>query len=134
MKKALLMLLTLAAAALAQSNVAGITGIVTDSSGAVVPGEFDAIGHCKASMLAAREPDRWLIELHFDLEQKLWRVEPTFFMAAQMSEAEKGAVAVRVDSLRAQRLDRVITQQGKIGRNQLCTCGSGKKYKRCCGM
>ncbi|MDM8520582.1 DUF1186 domain-containing protein [Anaerolineales bacterium HSG6] len=21
----------------------------------------------------------------------------------------------------------------KIGRNQLCTCGSGKKYKRCCG-
>jgi uncharacterized protein YecA (UPF0149 family) len=21
----------------------------------------------------------------------------------------------------------------KIGRNQLCPCGSGKKYKRCCG-
>lgn len=22
---------------------------------------------------------------------------------------------------------------GKIGRNQPCPCGSGKKYKRCCG-
>jgi preprotein translocase subunit SecA len=22
---------------------------------------------------------------------------------------------------------------GKVGRNDLCTCGSGKKYKRCCG-
>lgn len=22
----------------------------------------------------------------------------------------------------------------KIGRNDLCSCGSGKKYKRCCGM
>ncbi|RIL07071.1 MAG: YecA family protein, partial [Proteobacteria bacterium] len=21
----------------------------------------------------------------------------------------------------------------KVGRNDLCTCGSGKKYKRCCG-
>ncbi len=25
------------------------------------------------------------------------------------------------------------TGTSKIGRNQLCTCGSGKKYKRCCG-
>ena len=23
--------------------------------------------------------------------------------------------------------------KNKIGRNQLCTCGSGKKYKQCCG-
>jgi uncharacterized protein len=22
---------------------------------------------------------------------------------------------------------------GKIGRNDLCPCGSGRKYKRCCG-
>ena len=22
----------------------------------------------------------------------------------------------------------------KIGRNQQCPCGSGKKYKRCCGI
>ncbi|MFV2044605.1 MAG: SEC-C metal-binding domain-containing protein [Anaerolineales bacterium] len=21
----------------------------------------------------------------------------------------------------------------KIGRNELCTCGSGKKFKKCCG-
>lgn len=24
--------------------------------------------------------------------------------------------------------------QGKVGRNDLCPCGSGKKYKKCCGM
>ena len=23
--------------------------------------------------------------------------------------------------------------KGKIGKNQLCTCGSNKKYKNCCG-
>jgi hypothetical protein len=26
-----------------------------------------------------------------------------------------------------------IVSEKKIGRNELCTCGSGKKYKKCCG-
>ena len=25
------------------------------------------------------------------------------------------------------------SQSNKIGRNELCPCGSGKKYKKCCG-
>ena len=25
------------------------------------------------------------------------------------------------------------TAEKKIGRNELCPCGSGKKYKKCCG-
>ena len=25
-------------------------------------------------------------------------------------------------------------RRGKIGRNDPCSCGSGKKYKRCCGQ
>ena len=28
---------------------------------------------------------------------------------------------------------RTIKKGEKIGRNQLCPCGSGKKYKNCCG-
>lgn len=27
-----------------------------------------------------------------------------------------------------------INEKGKIGRNEACPCGSGKKYKNCCGM
>ena len=26
-----------------------------------------------------------------------------------------------------------IVNPSKIGRNELCPCGSGKKYKKCCG-
>ena len=26
------------------------------------------------------------------------------------------------------------SQQPKVGRNDPCTCGSGKKYKKCCGV
>ena len=25
-----------------------------------------------------------------------------------------------------------VTNRNKIGRNQKCVCGSGKKYKKCC--
>jgi uncharacterized protein YecA (UPF0149 family) len=25
------------------------------------------------------------------------------------------------------------SKTAKVGRNELCPCGSGKKYKRCCG-
>ena len=26
-----------------------------------------------------------------------------------------------------------VTENKKIGRNEKCPCGSGKKYKQCCG-
>lgn len=28
----------------------------------------------------------------------------------------------------------VVRQEPKVGRNDPCTCGSGKKYKKCCGV
>lgn len=33
-----------------------------------------------------------------------------------------------------QRKSNTIHVEKKIGRNEPCPCGSGKKYKRCCGM
>lgn len=48
-----------------------------------------------------------------------------------MSELPK---KVKMNMLRqlAQIEDRNITQK-KVGRNDPCPCGSGKKYKKCCG-
>ncbi len=34
---------------------------------------------------------------------------------------------------REQKLSRTIIKTQKIGRNDPCPCGSGKKYKKCCG-
>ena len=28
----------------------------------------------------------------------------------------------------------VVRKSKKIGRNEPCPCGSGKKYKKCCGL
>lgn len=38
-----------------------------------------------------------------------------------------------VKNLRMRRVDRERQSHGKIGRNDPCPCGSGKKYKKCCG-
>jgi preprotein translocase subunit SecA len=37
------------------------------------------------------------------------------------------------DLIRAQKDSHTIRKPKKIGRNDPCPCGSGKKYKQCCG-
>ncbi len=32
------------------------------------------------------------------------------------------------------RASKTVVKESKIGRNDLCNCGSGKKYKKCCGL
>lgn len=32
------------------------------------------------------------------------------------------------------RSSKIIVNEAKVGRNDPCTCGSGKKYKKCCGV
>jgi len=38
-----------------------------------------------------------------------------------------------LEEIREEKVDSVKYEQKKVGRNELCPCGSGKKYKRCCG-
>lgn len=37
-----------------------------------------------------------------------------------------------VQAIRARRTQTIIREYNKIGRNEPCPCGSGKKYKNCC--
>ena len=39
----------------------------------------------------------------------------------------------RAELYKEQRSSRTIRKEAKIGRNDTCPCGSGKKYKKCCG-
>jgi len=42
-------------------------------------------------------------------------------------------MAARQAGAGAQKVQTIIRQQPKVGRNDPCPCGSGKKYKKCCG-
>jgi uncharacterized protein len=39
----------------------------------------------------------------------------------------------RKELYKAQKVSGTIVKEAKIGRNDPCPCGSGKKYKKCCG-
>lgn len=40
---------------------------------------------------------------------------------------------VRETILKEYKASKTIIKEEKVGRNDLCPCGSGKKYKKCCG-
>ena len=52
---------------------------------------------------------------------------------ARKPTPSKAAAASPMAAVNAQGRDAVAAGAGKVGRNALCPCGSGKKYKRCCG-
>ena len=37
------------------------------------------------------------------------------------------------DAIKPKSSEKIIDKNKKIGRNELCFCGSNKKYKHCCG-
>ena len=49
-----------------------------------------------------------------------------------MAAAAMGATASYDEFMRAMRNKRPIKKDNKIGRNEKCPCGSGRKYKNCC--
>jgi uncharacterized protein YecA (UPF0149 family) len=43
-----------------------------------------------------------------------------------------GNITKAMDEYEIQFFKRVLESKIKIGRNEKCPCGSGKKYKKCC--
>lgn len=39
----------------------------------------------------------------------------------------------REEIAKGYRESKIVRNENKVGRNDLCPCGSGKKYKKCCG-
>ena len=52
------------------------------------------------------------------------------FQRRKRRELEQARMAGAGD---AQQIQQVVRGQAKVGRNDPCPCGSGKKYKKCCG-
>ena len=74
-------------------------------------------------------------ELFDDLLDTIDKQTITFLMKAEVrqnterKQVVKGQASDDSNKIKKQTPKRVE----KIGRNELCPCGSGKKYKQCCG-
>ncbi|HEX6642927.1 MAG TPA: SEC-C metal-binding domain-containing protein, partial [Thermoanaerobaculia bacterium] len=78
----------------------------------------------------AGEEQRLLLELTFDADETLVGVDFEWLRPASIAPDER----TRIDELARNIYEqRVSKQEKKIGRNDPCPCGSGKKYKKCHG-
>jgi len=74
--------------------------------------------------LCCDEDGECLLDIGPDIEDKLYAEAGELVPAAALAIADYW----RAEKTKSQRLPKT-----KAGRNDLCPCGSGKKYKRCCG-
>jgi preprotein translocase subunit SecA len=74
--------------------------------------------------------------LSYDVCEKLFRVQPVSETDMERLEKRRRAEQQRMTLSRGEEEDSkkpVKRHDKKVGRNDPCPCGSGKKYKRCCG-
>jgi len=75
-------------------------------------------------------------QIQADVVQKLFTIEVARECVMEEMESQRGPqrmVLSHSDGGEAARVNPVKRQGSKVGRNDPCPCGSGKKYKRCCG-
>jgi hypothetical protein len=95
----------------------------------------DAKEYVLATMLKPNEDIRLALYLDYDIYGKLYNVDFEFLSIKDIPSERMSDFRELSEKLAKQRLFSYMKQTGvkKIGRNELCPCGSGKKYKRCCG-
>jgi hypothetical protein len=97
------------------------------------PSASEMRDHAKAIMVMHEEPERVLLELSYDDGGTFLDVEWQFLQRADITVFELPALQARGAALRETRLQKAIATSGRIGRNEQCPCGSGAKFKKCCG-
>ena len=87
----------------------------------------------KTEMFYHNEPDRIILELYFDKDNTIRQLQWEKLSKFEILPNEENKFRELVRQLKKRRLDQYVRKHGKIGRNAACPCGSGKKYKKCCG-
>ena len=96
--------------------------------------ESEQLDYIWSSMLNNEEENRALIVLNFDDDMNLLNILTTFFKYSDIPTERKDELLLQGKIRADERFKRYVSEHGKkIGRNELCPCGSGKKFKKCCG-
>ncbi len=91
----------------------------------------ERIDHALSCLDLGTESWRVLLCLRFSSNGQLCECEGKIVNAAMITPENRGHVEDLAEQLRSRRI-KASQEQGKIGRNQSCPCGSSRKYKKCC--
>jgi len=86
-----------------------------------------------AWMTRARVATRLLLSIRFDEQGRVAGVRWEHLRLDDIPLEQQGRIRVKADAQARRRIRTHLEEHGQIGRNELCPCGSGRKYKRCCG-
>ncbi len=83
------------------------------------------------SMIIQQREERLSLILSFDKNNKIYDSKIVkYTMKLNKENLEK--YNSQVELLKSRRFQKKLNTKKKIGRNDICPCGSGKKYKKCC--
>jgi preprotein translocase subunit SecA len=91
------------------------------------------LDHTQAVMALHGEQERRLIELEYGAAGELLLARSENVRLEGLSPAALARARVGAENIRGRRLVQARAS-GKIGRNEACPCGSGRKYKQCCRL
>lgn len=94
----------------------------------------DRVEYALSTMLWNTEKERTLICIHVDKDNAISGIDFDVFYDERIPEDNRNRLYLIGADRAKKRVELYCQQFGKkIGRNQLCPCGSGKKHKNCCG-
>ncbi|HEY9158327.1 SEC-C metal-binding domain-containing protein [Candidatus Binatus sp.] len=91
-----------------------------------------AVEHARTVSLVNEDPHRLLLQLSYTEAGILQDVDWHWVDLASIPLVELPELRANADGLRRERIANAKGLKGKIGKNEPCPCGSGKKYKKCC--
>lgn len=85
-------------------------------------------------MIELNEAEDLLKDVYLDIVAKQLNVEknPTESRVVKYEKVKHQGAFDQATSSGTLYIGRTAVKIPKIGRNELCSCGSGKKYKKCC--
>lgn len=86
----------------------------------------------RAVMIGFHDKKRLLIELSFDSDELLIDVDFEWVDLEGLSLQKTRQLTNKADQLKMWNIKRALLESKKIGRNDICPCGSGNKNKKCC--
>ena len=87
-------------------------------------------------MLIMNELHTILIQAYYDNNNKLYDLDFLEYDMENLSKTQIIEINKFSNLIKEKRIKNYIIDNNlkKIGRNDKCPCGSGKKYKKCCGF
>lgn len=90
--------------------------------------------HLLASLLIGNDKSRTMLDLYFDETGSFQGIKFLQFQKDDIKDFEKEKITLLSQTIAQNRVNQHKQKiSKKIGRNEICPCGSGLKYKRCCG-